>query len=229
MAGFGAGEDQRWSRVIPGGMFISEVEEPVPGRGWAGSLVGTPRRGMVDRRTATLMYAGRDRRSTTRRKVPLTIGSLLTTATGRGAAVVRHGRCQAAIAAGRAGAPATTPATSARARPTGSASLVPGAASPARTPPRRACSRWWLVVSPRVAPGGAVAGSAGAGCAGCSANQARQQNEKRNGQILWIAGPGMITRRPRGSPRLAPPWIARPACPSRIWPRRAPARPGAAR
>jgi hypothetical protein len=53
-------------------MFSSEVEEPVPGRGWAGSVVGTPRRGMVDRRTATLMYAGRDRRSATRRKVPLT-------------------------------------------------------------------------------------------------------------------------------------------------------------
>ena len=37
-----------------------------------GSLVGTPRRGMVGRRTATLMYAGRNRRSATRRKVPLT-------------------------------------------------------------------------------------------------------------------------------------------------------------
>ncbi|HSO52289.1 MAG TPA: hypothetical protein VL330_05985 [Actinomycetes bacterium] len=31
--GLGAGEDQRWSRVIPGGMFISEVEEPVPAGG----------------------------------------------------------------------------------------------------------------------------------------------------------------------------------------------------
>jgi hypothetical protein len=58
MAGFGAGENQRSSCVIPGGMFISEVEEPVPGRGWAGSLIGPPRRGMVDRLTATLMYAG---------------------------------------------------------------------------------------------------------------------------------------------------------------------------
>ena len=35
-------------------------------------MVGTPRRGMVDRRTATLMYAGRNRRSAPRRKVPLT-------------------------------------------------------------------------------------------------------------------------------------------------------------
>ncbi len=43
-----------------------------PGWGWPGSVIGTPRRGMVDRRTATLMYAGRDRRSATRRKVPLT-------------------------------------------------------------------------------------------------------------------------------------------------------------
>jgi hypothetical protein len=43
-----------------------------PGWGWAGSVIGTPRRGMVDRRTATLMYAGRNRRSATRRKVPLT-------------------------------------------------------------------------------------------------------------------------------------------------------------
>jgi hypothetical protein len=40
--------------------------------GWPGSVIGTPRRGMVDRRTATLMYAGRDRRSAPRRKVPLT-------------------------------------------------------------------------------------------------------------------------------------------------------------
>jgi hypothetical protein len=43
-----------------------------PPRGWAGSTIGKPRRGMVDRRTATLMYAGRNRRSATRRKVPLT-------------------------------------------------------------------------------------------------------------------------------------------------------------
>ena len=39
----------------------------------------------------------------------------------------------------------------------------------------------------------------------------------------------MITRRPRRSPPLAPPWVARPACPSRTWPRRAPAPPGAGR
>jgi hypothetical protein len=43
-----------------------------PPRRWPGSPIGKPRRGMVDRRTATLMYAGRDRRSATRRKVPLT-------------------------------------------------------------------------------------------------------------------------------------------------------------
>jgi hypothetical protein len=36
----------------------------------------------------------------------------------------------------------------------------------------------------------------------------------RNGQILWIAGPHMITRRPRRSSPLAPPWVAGPACPS---------------
>jgi len=34
--------------------------------------MGTTRRGMVDRQTTTLMYAGRDRRSAVRRKVPLT-------------------------------------------------------------------------------------------------------------------------------------------------------------
>src|SRR5512133_2274242 len=37
---------------------------------WPGSTIGKPRRGMVDRRTATLMYAGRNRRSATPRKVP---------------------------------------------------------------------------------------------------------------------------------------------------------------
>ena len=39
---------------------------------WSGSRGGTPRRDVVDRRTATLMYAGWDRRSAMRRKVPLT-------------------------------------------------------------------------------------------------------------------------------------------------------------
>jgi hypothetical protein len=39
---------------------------------WAGSQIGTPRRGVVDRRTATLLYAGWDRRPAMRRKVPLT-------------------------------------------------------------------------------------------------------------------------------------------------------------
>ena len=39
----------------------------------------------------------------------------------------------------------------------------------------------------------------------------------------------MITRRPRRSSRLAPPWVARPACRSRTWPQPAPARPGAGR
>src|SRR6266540_485517 len=57
-------------------------------------------------------------------------GSLLATVAGRGAAAARHGRCQAATAAGPAGARSTTPATSARARPTGSASCSTAAASP---------------------------------------------------------------------------------------------------
>src|SRR6266540_4051446 len=105
-------------------------------------------------------------------------GSLLATVAGRGAAAARHGRCQAATAAGPAGARSTTPATSARARPTGSASRAPAAASPARPPPRRSGAGWWPVHSPRAAPVGAAAGSAGAGWAGWSANQARQQNEK---------------------------------------------------
>jgi hypothetical protein len=39
----------------------------------------------------------------------------------------------------------------------------------------------------------------------------------------------MITRRPRCSPPLAPPWVARPVCLSRTWPPPAPAPPGAAR
>lgn len=34
----------------------------------------------------------------------------------------------------------------------------------------------------------------------------------RNRQILWIEGPGMITRRPRRSPRLPPLLVAQPAC-----------------
>jgi hypothetical protein len=46
------------------------VAEPV--RWWPSSRVGTTRRGMVDRQATTLMYAGRDRRSALRRKVPLT-------------------------------------------------------------------------------------------------------------------------------------------------------------
>src|SRR6266545_2258573 len=39
---------------------------------WPGGWVGTTRRGMVDRPTTTLMYAGWDRRSAIRREVPLT-------------------------------------------------------------------------------------------------------------------------------------------------------------
>ncbi len=37
---------------------------------WPGGRVGTTRQGMVDRQTTTLMYAGWDRRSAIRRKVP---------------------------------------------------------------------------------------------------------------------------------------------------------------
>jgi hypothetical protein len=66
------------------------------------------------------------------------IGGLLATVAGRGGAAARHGRRQAAAAVGSAGALVTTPATSARARPRGSASRAPGAASPARPPPWRA-------------------------------------------------------------------------------------------
>src|SRR5829696_8566986 len=39
---------------------------------WPCGGVGTTRRGMVDRQATTLMYAGWDRRSAIRRKVPLT-------------------------------------------------------------------------------------------------------------------------------------------------------------
>src|SRR6266516_981979 len=48
------------------------VWEPMGTWGRPGSQIGTPRRGMVDRRTATLMYADRNRRPAMRRKVPLT-------------------------------------------------------------------------------------------------------------------------------------------------------------
>jgi hypothetical protein len=65
---FGAGED---SARCARSWFIGGWRSR-PGWGWAGLVVGTPRRGMVDRRTATLMYAGRNRRSAPRRKVPLT-------------------------------------------------------------------------------------------------------------------------------------------------------------
>jgi hypothetical protein len=41
-------------------------------RGRPGWVIGTSRRGGVDRLAATLMFAGRDRRSVMRRKVPLT-------------------------------------------------------------------------------------------------------------------------------------------------------------
>jgi len=41
-------------------------------RWWPGGWVGTARRDVVDRQATTLMYAGRDRRSAIRRKVPLT-------------------------------------------------------------------------------------------------------------------------------------------------------------
>src|ERR671910_3595112 len=50
-----------------------------------------------------------------------TNGSLLTRVEGRGTAAAQHRPPQAAAPAGAAGPPATTPATSARARPTGSA------------------------------------------------------------------------------------------------------------
>src|SRR6266511_3915839 len=53
-------------------MLIGEVGGARPGWGWPGSVIGTPRGGMVGRRTATLMYAGQNRRSAPRRKVPLT-------------------------------------------------------------------------------------------------------------------------------------------------------------
>ncbi len=50
---------------------VQRVARHAPG--WRpGRRVGTTRRGMVDRRTTTLMYAGQDRRSAIRRKVPLT-------------------------------------------------------------------------------------------------------------------------------------------------------------
>src|SRR5215217_5928346 len=105
-------------------------------------------------------------------------GGLLITVAGKGAATDRRQPRQAAAGAGRAGAPATTPATSVRARPRGSTSRAPGAASLARAPSRRARLACRLVLSPRAAPvGAAAAGSTGAGWAGCSANQARQQNE----------------------------------------------------
>jgi hypothetical protein len=53
-------------------MLMMVVWEPT--RTWRrpGSQIGTPRRSMVDRRTATLMYADRNRRPAMRRKVPLT-------------------------------------------------------------------------------------------------------------------------------------------------------------
>jgi hypothetical protein len=54
-------------------MAWSSARRRKPSRlGWPGSVIGTPRRGMVDRRTATLLYAGRNRGSAPRRKVPLT-------------------------------------------------------------------------------------------------------------------------------------------------------------
>src|SRR5512132_4008270 len=53
-------------------MLVTVVWKPKgPGRR-PGSQIGTPRRGMVGRRTATLMYADRNRRPAMRRKVPLT-------------------------------------------------------------------------------------------------------------------------------------------------------------
>src|SRR5829696_1385687 len=61
-----------------------------PPRRWPGSTIGKPRRGMVDRRTATLMYAGQNRRSATRRKVPLMLRSL--DPVGEGVASVARGR-----------------------------------------------------------------------------------------------------------------------------------------
>src|SRR5215216_1230049 len=103
-------------------------------------------------------------------------GSLLATVIGRGGAAARHGLRQAATAAGAAGAPSTTPATSVQARPRGSTSRAPGAAPAARPPARRAGSRCCLVVSPR-APAEAGWTSDGDGAGGGSANQARQQNE----------------------------------------------------
>src|SRR4029453_4321236 len=73
----------------------------------------------------------------------------------------RHGPRQAAVAAAPVGAPSTTPASSARARPTGSTRRAPGAA-PAAT--RRSWSglAGWLVVSPRPAAGAGAAPPGGA-------------------------------------------------------------------
>src|SRR6266542_422854 len=75
------------------------------------------------------------------RKLRLTAtGGLLTTVAGTGAAAGRRRRRQAAAPAGLVGAWSTTPASSAPARPRGSARPAPGAA-PAATPRCRACQQ----------------------------------------------------------------------------------------
>src|SRR6266542_3060701 len=70
----------------------------------------------------------------------LATGGLLTTVAGTGAAAGRRRRRQAAAPAGLVGAWSTTPASSAPARPRGSARPAPGAA-PAATPRCRACQQ----------------------------------------------------------------------------------------
>jgi hypothetical protein len=64
--GRGERRGRRWASMLAG-VGVGEHA-----RGWPCGWVGTTRRGMVGRRATTLMYAGWDRRSAIRRKVPLT-------------------------------------------------------------------------------------------------------------------------------------------------------------
>src|SRR5829696_7918128 len=66
--GRGQQRGKRWGVEMLAGVLVVGARV----RGWSCGWVGTTRRGMVDRRTTTLMYAGWDRRSAIRRKVPLT-------------------------------------------------------------------------------------------------------------------------------------------------------------
>src|SRR6266536_2152987 len=59
-------------RVGAGSVLVAGGGERSRRRGWPRVVVGTTRRGGVDRLAATLMFAGRDRRSVMRRRVPLT-------------------------------------------------------------------------------------------------------------------------------------------------------------